>query len=141
MSLVVVDSAAAVCKDLPRHDRNAALRRILAAAKELARALNVAVVLVNEISHDFSDGARQGAYRPAMEQLYAFCGRTFRVAQHVQGRRSVALMGSSASEEMRAPLAITSTGVADAGDLADDNSDRGFDDDSGDDDDAMRDSD
>ena len=106
VSLVVVDSAAAVCKDLPRHDRNAALRRILAAAKELARALNVAVVLVNEISHDFSDGARQGAYRPAMEQLYAFCGRTFRVAHHVQGRRSVALMGSSASEEMRAPLAI-----------------------------------
>ena len=142
VSLVVVDSAAAVCKDLPRHDRNAALRRILAAAKELARALNVAVVLVNEISHDFSDGARQGAYRPAMEQLYAFCGRTFRVAHHVRGRRSVALMGSSASEEMRAPLAITSTGVADAGDLADDNSDRGFDDDSGDDDgDAMRDSD
>ena len=141
VSLVVVDSASAVCKDLPRHDRNAALRRILAAAKELARALNVAVVLVNEISHDFSDGARQGAYRPAMEQLYAFCGRTFRVAQHVQGRRSVALMGSSPSEEMRAPLAITSTGVADAGDLVDDNSDRGFDDDSGDDDDAMRDSD
>ena len=45
-----------------------------------------------------------------------FCGRTFRVAHHVRGRRSVALMGSSASEEMRAPmLAITSTGVADAG--------------------------
>ena len=38
VSLVVVDSAAAVCKDLPRHDRNAALRRILAAAKEPARA-------------------------------------------------------------------------------------------------------
>ena len=139
VSLVVVDSAHAVCKDLPRHERNAALRRVLAAAKELARALNVAVVLVNEISHDFSDGARQGAYRPAMEQLYAFCQRTFRVAKHEQGRRSVALMGSSPSEEMRAPLAITSVGVADAGDLVDDNSDRGFDDDSGDD--AMRDSD
>ena len=40
-------------------------------------------------------------------------------------------------------VAITlGSGVADAGDLVDDNSDRGFDDDSGDDDgDAMRDSD
>ena len=60
-----------------------------------------------------------------MEQLCAFCGRTFRVAHHVRGRRSVALMGSSASEETRAPLAITSTALRTRGTSSTTDPDRG----------------
>ena len=150
VSLVVVDAPHAVCKELTRQNRMAALKRILAAARELARCRDVSVVLVNEVRADL-ESPRPGAYLPACDHCYTFCQRTFRVGKHTGGRRSVALMAASvdrhamsaAEDEVSvAMMAITATGVADAGapdDPSDgDGSDRGFGDD---DSDAMRDDD
>jgi len=149
VSLVVVDAPHAVCKELSWQDRMAALKRILAAARELARCRDVSVVLVNEVRADL-ESPRPGAYLPACDHCYTFCQRTFRVGKHTGGRRSVALMAASvdrhamsaAKDEVSvAFMAITTTGVADAGapdDPSDDGSDRGFGDD---DSDAMRDDD